>query len=92
MPVPFIYCRNEVTGATAEIPETALPAMSDWVPAERPAPPPEDTAATRAARAAAEASSAGSGEPDQPAFPEPQPTTRTAKSKAADTAKNTEEK
>lgn len=91
MPVPFIYCRNEVTGGTAEIPETALSHMSDWVPTERPAPPPEDTAATRAARAAAETPPAGSGEPDPPAFTEP-PTTRTAKSKAADTAKNTEEK
>lgn len=32
MPVPLIPCRNTVTGATAEVPETALQHMTDWVP------------------------------------------------------------
>lgn len=30
MPVPLIPCRNTVTGAVAEIPETALDHMTDW--------------------------------------------------------------
>lgn len=32
MPVPFIACRNTVTGGQAELPETALPHMTHWVP------------------------------------------------------------
>lgn len=35
MPIPFIPCRNKVTGATAEVPQTALPHMTDWVPLDQ---------------------------------------------------------
>lgn len=34
MPVPLIACRNKNTGAVGELPETALPHMTDWVPIE----------------------------------------------------------
>lgn len=32
MPVPLIPCRNTLTGAETEIPETALRHMPDWQP------------------------------------------------------------
>lgn len=32
MPVPLIPCRNQATGAVAEIPETALRHLANWVP------------------------------------------------------------
>lgn len=35
MPVQLIPCRNSETGATAEIPETALPHMSSWQPIDQ---------------------------------------------------------
>jgi hypothetical protein len=38
--VPFVFCRNQVTGAEAEVPETALPHFSDWIPTDRPEPDP----------------------------------------------------
>lgn len=87
MPVPLITCRNSETGATAQIPETALPHMSNWKPigdedavdpsartqlTDPPAPPPSDEA---------------KGEPGRPADDASAKSARTStRSKAGDTA------
>lgn len=78
MPVPFVACRNKVTGALADVPETALIHMTDWVPIEdeptekpwsAPAEPKPDTSTVQNT----------AGDPAEPAA-------RTAKSKAAPSA------
>lgn len=81
MPVPFILCRNKTTDAVAEIPETALRHLANWVPLSD-----EERAAAAAQDATADTprtadDSAGSG---ADAAPETRPAPAVAgKSKAA---------
>lgn len=87
---PMIVCRNGKTGATAEIPKSALIHMTDWKPIADGENPPEWTPEERArAIALLEAEKAS-----DDATPEPGPAEtsapRTTKSKAADTAANKE--
>lgn len=89
MPIPFISCRNTVTGALAEVPETALPHMTNWVPVDQvdadagtgdgladPAATPTESDAPSDGSASAPAA----GESDAP----PGPSRRTAKSSKPD--------
>lgn len=77
MPVPLIKCRNRQTGATAEIPETALGHMTDWVRLDRDPEPDSDFEATaQDQQTTAEPATATE-------QPEPQPSEPTRKSKAA---------
>jgi hypothetical protein len=86
MPVPLIHCRNTVTGAEAEIPETALGYMSDWVRLDEgePSGPGESAASTESSD-----TPSTPGERDAAAQPPAHPT---GKSKAAATAKTTDER
>jgi hypothetical protein len=36
MPVPFVTCQHEITGAFADLPETAIPHMPGWEPVGKP--------------------------------------------------------
>jgi len=71
MAVKLIPCRNRETGATAEIPETALPHMTSWEPIE------SGTEKDTAEAAAADITS----DPDVPSPDDPKTPAR--KSKAA---------
>lgn len=74
MSVPLIPCRNPVTGAEAEIPETALQHMPDWQPigGADPTDPADQTALT--------------GPPTTPADPSDQALADPAPDPADDTA------
>jgi hypothetical protein len=105
MPVPFVTCKNKVTGAVTEIPETALPHMTDWVPVDQgpgedePKADQADEAWSKPADDDAPAQQAiSSPDPVAPEPPAPSAETdqgaavRPAKRKAADSALTSEEK
>jgi hypothetical protein len=35
MPVPFVTCKHEVTGAVADLPETGVKHFPGWVPVDQ---------------------------------------------------------
>lgn len=73
MPVPFVLCRNRVTGAEQMVPETALHHVTDWVPVDQPADDDTDPAATAGdgspenTSEPAEPAASGASEPAEPA-------------------------
>lgn len=75
MPILIVPCRNTETGAEGEVPESALPHLTNWVPLDQAdTDPPADAT------------------PDEP--PDGQqatPAPRTARSKAAESAKTPKE-
>lgn len=83
MPVPLINCRNSKTGATAQIPETALPHLPDWEPIKG-----EDrvdpSARTQLTDPPAPPTDGDQGEPDRP--DDASAKSRTSTRKAGETA------
>jgi len=45
MPVPFITCKHEITGAVADLPETGVKHFPGWVPIDQPEPEPAEAVA-----------------------------------------------
>lgn len=91
MPVPFVTCQHEITGAFADLPETAVQHMPGWEPVGKPQEAtvselPEQPTPKTAVSSPAGSGPATPGETGPPA--QPAPTKRKA---AAESAKTPEE-
>lgn len=88
MPVSFVTCQHEITGAFADLPVTGVQHMPGWVPVGEPE---EATVSELPDQPTGDATSTIPAEGDTPGDAVPQARPATTKRKAAESAKTPEE-